>query len=176
MLIKSGEGAEEPVAVSTNEVSVPLGALPFLPESAVSHIDNLSFASKDGVSTYHRKTKSVDIQSKRSLVLKTFDDDTIKWSVDDGPFISITLKDGSSWTKNIGCVACTAANVYSTPAIVVGMEEFMTTTQIRKLGEVGAQRDLIFGNSLNGGDGTMQSFVDGLCVSSTGIQGLGITT
>ena len=60
-------------------------------------------------------------------MLKTFDDDMIEWSVDDGPLISITLKDGTSWTKDIGCVACTAANVYSTPAIAEGMVDFKTT-------------------------------------------------
>ena len=52
----------------------------------------------------------------------------IEWAVSDGKEMAITLEDGTEWKLCIYCTECTAANVYSTPEILDGLENFETAT------------------------------------------------
>ena len=79
MMVRDVEGeAEVPVATSNNEVTVTIAAVPFLPPSAVSHMDHVAFTSADG-QTYHYKTvQSVVVTPEKSVRLKTTDGDVIE--------------------------------------------------------------------------------------------------
>jgi len=120
--------ADEPVSIGTNEVVATLATLPFLPVETVSHVIDLTFSSGDGETVYHRKTKSIDVQTDRGMKLKTTDGDTLEWSVDDGTELMITLEDGTAWNMDVLCTECTATNVYSTPDVLEGLERFESIT------------------------------------------------
>ena len=83
MVRERGVDAEVPVATSNNEVTVTLATLPFLPSSAVSHVENLAFSSEDGSVVYHRKVRSVDISPEKSLKLLTTEGDMVEWDLVD---------------------------------------------------------------------------------------------
>lgn len=129
LMVRDADGeAEVPVATSTNKVSVTLATLPFLPSSAVSQIDNMAFTSEDGGTVYHKKVQSVVVTPETSMRLKTTDGDVVEWGVGDGQKMSITLEDGTAWKTCVYCTECTAANVYSTPEILAGLDNFETMT------------------------------------------------
>jgi len=129
---KGSDDAEVPVATSNNEITVTLATLPFLPSSAVSHVDNLAFSSEDGSVVYHRKVRSVDISPGKSLKLLTTEGDMVEWDlVDDAKQLSIALasgEEGTSWKMCVHCTECTASNVYSTPDILDGLDSFEAAT------------------------------------------------
>jgi len=132
MVREKGMDAEVPVATSNNEITVTLATLPFLPSSVVSHVENLAFSSEDGSVVYHRKVRSVDISPEKSLKLLTTEGDRVEWDlVDDEKKLSIALasgEEGTSWKMCVHCTECTAANVYSTPDILDGLESFEAAT------------------------------------------------
>ena len=128
-MVRAVDGvAEVPVATSNNEITVSVATIPFLPSSAVAHIDEVSFTSEDGVAHYHSAVQSVVVTPKKSVRLKTTGGDVIEWAVTDGKKMAITLEDGTEWKVCIYCTECTAANVYSTPEILDGLENFETAT------------------------------------------------
>jgi len=117
-----------PVATSNNEVTVTIAAIPFLPPSAVSHMKHAAFTSEDGKTQYYKAVQSVVVTPEKSVRLKTTDGDVIEWAAGDGKELAITLEDGTGWKMCIYCTACTAANVYPTPEILDGIENFETAT------------------------------------------------
>mmetsp|Transcript_25917 Transcript_25917/g.58414 ORF Transcript_25917/g.58414 Transcript_25917/m.58414 type:complete len:274 (-) Transcript_25917:193-1014(-) len=126
---EKGMDAEVPVATSNNEITVTLATIPFLPSSAVSHIQNLAFSSEDGSVVYHRKVRSVDISPEKSLKLLTTEGDMVEWDlVDDAKKLSITLQDGTAWKTCMQCTECTAGNIYYTPDILDGLDSFEAAT------------------------------------------------
>ena len=82
----------------------------------------------DGQTQYHKPVQSVVVTPEKSVRLKTTDGDVIEWAVGDGKEMAITLKDGTEWKVCIYCTECTAANVYATPEILDGLENFETAT------------------------------------------------
>ena len=129
MMVRDVEGeAEVPVATSNNEVTVTIAAIPFLPPSAVSHMDHVGFTSEDGKTQYYKTVQSVVVTPEKSVRLKTTDGDVIEWAAGDGKDMAITLEDGTEWKVCIYCTECTAANVYATPEILDGLEHFETAT------------------------------------------------
>jgi len=120
--------AEVPVATSNNEVTVTIAAIPFLPPSAVSHTKHAAFTSEDGQTQYFKTVQSIVVTPEKSVRLKTTDGDVIEWAVGDGKEMAITLEDGTEWKVCIYCTECTAANVYSSPEILDGLENFETAT------------------------------------------------
>jgi len=129
MVREKGMDAEVPVATGNNEVTVSLATLPFLPSSAVSHVENLAFPSEDGSVVYHRKVRSADVRPDQGLTLMTTQGDRVEWDlVEDVKKLSITLQDGTAWKMGVYCTECTAANVYSTPDILDGLDRFETAT------------------------------------------------
>ena len=65
---------------------------------------------------------------EKSVKLKTTDGDVIEWAAGDGKELAITLEDGTEWKMCIYCTECTAMNVYTTPEILSGLENFETAT------------------------------------------------
>lgn len=124
-----GEG-DEPIATSNNEVTVTIATIPFLPPSAVSHVEHVAFTSEDGETRYHKMVQSVVVTPETSVRLKTTDGDVIEWVAGDEieEKLAITLEDGTEWKMCIYCTECTAANVYSTPEILEGIENFEAAT------------------------------------------------
>lgn len=123
------KGADpEPVKVGTNELAVPLAALPFLPPEVASKLDSVRFRSADGDVLYHRKAGAVDVAPEKSLKLKTTEGDVISWDVGDVPTLVVTMEDGASWTKDVACTECTATNVFASPDILEGIKNFEDAT------------------------------------------------
>ena len=127
LMVRPVDGvAEVPVATSNNEITVSVATIPFLPPSAMAHVEKVSFTSEDGVAHYHSAIQSVVVTPKKSVRLKTTGGD--EWAVTDGKKMTITLEDGTEWKVCIYCTECTAANVYSTHEILDGIENFETAT------------------------------------------------
>ncbi|EJK60525.1 hypothetical protein THAOC_19100 [Thalassiosira oceanica] len=126
---EKGMDAEVPVATSNNEITVTLATIPFLPSSAVSHIQNLAFSSEDGSVVYHRKVRSADVRPDQGLTLMTTQGDLVEWDlIDDAKKLSITLQDGTAWKTCMHCTECTAGNIYSTPDILDALDSFEAAT------------------------------------------------
>ena len=128
MVRHSGGWGDGPVATSNNEVTVTVATVPFLPPSAVSHVDHVSFTSEDGETEYHKIVQSVVVTPDTSVRLKTTDGDVIEWTAGDGNELAITLEDGTGWKLCIYCTECIAANVYSTPDVLDGVQNFEAAT------------------------------------------------
>ncbi|EJK59109.1 hypothetical protein THAOC_20713 [Thalassiosira oceanica] len=128
MVRHPGGWGDGPVATSNNEVTVTIATIPFLPPSAVSHIEHVAFTSEDGETQYHKMVQSVVVTPKASVRLKTTDGDVIEWVAGDEKKLAITLEDGTEWKMCIYCTECTAANVYSTPEILEGIQNFEAAT------------------------------------------------
>jgi len=179
MVREKGMDAELPVTTSNNEITVTLAALPFLPSSAVSHVENLAFSSEDGSVVYHRKVRSADVRPDQGLTLMTTQGDKVEWDlVDDAKKLSITLHDGTTWKMCVYCTECTAANVYSTPDILNGLDGFETATGKEARRHLGTfSRSLQNGRTDDGDmcisyDETLEAccayaWVDTLCASCT---------
>ena len=73
--------------------------------------------------------------------------DVLSWNVENGTDITITLKDGTHWTKDIMCSQCTTTNVFKSPKVMDGVENFLQATEMlhgnddRRLGLVVALGD-----------------------------------
>ena len=129
MVREISEETVEPIATSMNELTVTLATIPFLPDSVVTHIKNMAFSSEDGSVVYHRKVRSVNVAPGTSLKLLTTEGDMVEWDLDvDADDLSITLQDGTAWKMCVHCTECTAANVYSTPDILDGLDNFEAAT------------------------------------------------
>ena len=122
---------EEPVSVSTNEIQLTLAMLPFVPSETVSKVNNLFFQGEGedgGIKVFHRNTLAINVEPEVGFKLETTDGDIIQWHVDDGSELTVTLKDGASWKKHIACYKSAATNVFSTPDVLEGMENFEEVT------------------------------------------------
>ena len=126
--------AEEPVSVGTNEMQVPLAALPFMPDEVSSKVGDISFygsVDHDDESTfkvYHRKISAIDIIPEESITLETTASDIINWNINSTNEVSIVLRDGTSWIKSAECVECTSTNVFPSPGVMEGMKTFEDAT------------------------------------------------
>lgn len=130
-LMVRGKGIDTgvPIATSNNEITVTLATLPFLPDSVVTHVENMAFSSEDGSVVYHRKVRSANVRPDQGLTLMTTQGDMVEWDLDvDADDLSITLQDGTAWKMCVHCTECTAANVYSTPDILDGLDNFEAAT------------------------------------------------
>jgi len=117
-------GEKGPVSVGTNEVTLTLAAIPFIPAESASHINDLSFTSEDEETVYHRRTRTIDVKKDSAVTITTTAGDTISWTADGGTDLDITLADGTAWSLCMFCTDCTAANVYATPEVLEGLEMF----------------------------------------------------
>ena len=118
------KGTHEPVSVGTNEISLSLGNLPFVPSDVLSKINDVSFMAEDSGIEYFRKVDSIDVTSEDGFVLETTKGDKITWNVDDGTELTISLVDGTSWNKHVACSACTAINVFASTEVLEGIAKF----------------------------------------------------
>jgi len=118
------KGTHEPVSVETNQVTLSLGNLPFVPADVISKIDDVSFMAEDSDVQYFRKVVSIDVTSEDGFVLKTAMGDKITWNIADGDELTISLEDGTSWNKHIACSACTATNVFASAEVLEGIAKF----------------------------------------------------
>jgi len=139
---------QDPISVSTNEVTLSLGTLPFLPFEVTSKVTDVAFGSELNENEienkmYFRKILSIDIIPDAGLELETTAGDLITWGIENSAVVTVTLKDGTSWTKNVACTQCTAVNVYSNSEILEGLKNFEEATGVdgRRLGGPGIHPD-----------------------------------
>lgn len=141
-------GTNSPVSTNTNELEVPLAALPFLPGGVADHVRTLSFAgpvqtggtsadgSTDGGSDgdpdtyrtrYHRTVRAIDVVPSAGLSVRTTEGDSLVWPGAGGAEadITVTLADGTTWNKPALCAACVAANVRATDENRRGVGAFL---------------------------------------------------
>lgn len=127
---------QDPISVSTNEVTISLGTLPFLPFEVTSKVTDVAFGSELNENEienkmYFRKILSIDIIPDAGIELETTAGDLITWGIENSAVITVTLKDGTSWTKDMACTHCTAVNVYySNSEILEGLKNFEEATGV----------------------------------------------
>lgn len=114
--------SHEPLATNTNEVSVPLGALAFLPDEVASKVKEVSFKSEDGETTHHSAVLGLLVSPSSRVTIKTATEDVLEWT--GGDSFTVTLKDGTSWMLGAGCGKCSAVNVIDNEEIQVGLNSF----------------------------------------------------
>ena len=120
-------GTNSPVSVNTNEVQLPLAALPFVPSDVAARVKSFSVAGPTEGAKFHRNVGAIDTVDSTSLVITTTTGDKVVWpSSDDGSEgkITIRLADGKEWTQPAACVACAATSVVPTDEILAAVDEF----------------------------------------------------
>ena len=125
--VMMASGTDSPVSVNTNEVELPLAALPFVPPDVAARVKSISFTGPTEGANFHRTVGAIDTVDSTSLVITTTTGDKVTWpSSEDGneDEIAISLADGTSWNKNAVCVNCAATSVVKTDEIVRGLREF----------------------------------------------------
>lgn len=123
-------GTDSPVSVNNNEIAVPLGALPFLSYDLVEHVKKIDFSGEEddgSTKMYHRIVAAIDIVSSTSLTVTTTVGDVLVWPSAEGDEgqITVTLADGTSWTKGAACSKCVATNVLATEEDEQGIQAFL---------------------------------------------------
>ena len=120
---------QEPISVSTTKIHLSLATLAFVPFEVTSKVTYVAFAS-DPIDNkvYFRKILSIDVIPEEGIELETTAGDLITWDIDNSAVISVTLKDGASWTKSAACTQCTATNIYSTSEVLEGVKNFEDAT------------------------------------------------
>eukprot|EP01083_Nonionella_stella_P236092 829499_1 len=122
---------QEPISVSTNEMQLSLATLPFVPFDVTSKVTDVAFASDPLENkVYFRKILSIDVIPETSIELRTTAGDLITWGIDNSADITVALKNGTSWTKDVACTQCTATNVYSTSEVLEGVKNFDEVTDM----------------------------------------------
>jgi len=125
--VMRASGTDSPVSVNTNELALPLAAIPFLPADVAEHVKTLSFAGPtDGV-RYLRNVQAIDVVRSARLVVKTTDGDTLVWPSAEGAKgeLAVTLADGTSWNLSAQCTNCVATNVLATEENEQGIDTFL---------------------------------------------------
>lgn len=133
--VMMASGTNSPVSVNTNEVELPLAALPFVPSDVAARVKSVSFSGPTEGANFHRTVGSIDTVDSTSLVITTTTGDKVTWpSSEDGNEgeITISLADGTSWNKRAGCVNCAATSVVETDEIADGLREFANLLGIEK--------------------------------------------
>ena len=125
----------DPISVSTNEVTLSLGTLPFVPFEVTSKVTDVAFGSelnKNEIENkmYFHKILSIDIIPDAGLELETTAGNLITWEIENSSVITVTLKDGTSWTKDVTCTQCTAVNVFSNSEVLEGLKNFEEATGV----------------------------------------------
>lgn len=126
---------QDPISVSTNQVTLSLGTLPFVPFEVTSKVTDVAFGSELNENEienkmYFRKILSIDIIPDAGLELETTAGDLITWEIENSSVITVTLKDGTSWTKDVACTQCTAVNVFSNSEVLEGLKNFEEATGV----------------------------------------------
>ena len=126
---------QDPISVSTNEVTLSLGTLPFVPFEVTSKVTDVAFGSELNENEienkmYFRKILSIDIIPDAGLELETTAGDLITWGIENSSVITVTLKDVTYWTKDVTCTQCTAVNVYSNSEVLEGLKNFEEATGV----------------------------------------------
>ena len=98
------------VSVNTNQISIPVAALAFMPAEVASNLDNIGFSSVDDTTLYYRRVKSVNVVTDASVVVETTAGDVLTYT--GGETISIQLAAGASWNKRAACTKCSSLNVH----------------------------------------------------------------
>lgn len=119
----------EPVSVNTNEVSLPLGALGWMPNEIVAKITGITMGTD---TTYHRTKKSIDVEPNKSFLLTTLDGDTIRFDSEEADAIHITLADGTTWSNPSDCSQCSAFNVVADQDIMSLLDEYFDSLEEAK--------------------------------------------
>jgi hypothetical protein len=120
-------GTDSPVSVNTNEIPLPLAALPFLPADVAEHVKTLSFAGPADDVSYHRNVAAIDVVGSARLALMTTVGDTLVWPSAEGneSELTVTLADGTSWNQPAACTSCIATNVLATEENARGIGAFL---------------------------------------------------
>ena len=126
---------QDPISVSTNQVTLSLGTLPFVPFEVTSKVTDVAFGSELNENEvenkmYFGKILSIDIIPDAGLELETTAGDLITWGIENSAVITVTLKDGTSWTKCVACTQCTAVNVFSNSEVLEGLKNFEEATGV----------------------------------------------
>jgi len=122
---------QEPISVSTNEIKLSLATLSFVPFEVTSKVTDVAFASEPLENkVYFRKILSINVIPEEELELETTAGDLITWDIGNSAVITVTLKDGTSWTKDVTCTQCTATNVYSSSEVLEGVKKFEKATEL----------------------------------------------
>ena len=126
--VMMASGTNSPVSVNNNEIPLPVAALPFLPPDVVAHVKYVSFSgpAKGDKDNFHRTVGAIDTVASTSLVITTTTGDKVTWPGADGDEgrITVTLADGTSWTKGAACTECVATNVLATEENQRGIDAF----------------------------------------------------
>ena len=120
-------GTNSPVSVNTNEVQLPLAALPFVPSDVAARVKSFSVTGPTEGAKFHRNVGAIDTVDSTSLVITTTTGDKVVWpSSDDGSEgkITIRLADGKEWTQPAACVACAATSVVPTDELLAAVDQF----------------------------------------------------
>lgn len=117
--VMMASGTNSPVSVNSNEIPLPVAALPFLPHDVVEHVKTLNFdgpGNDEGTTLrYHRNIAAIDVISTTRLIVTTTVGDRLVWpsaNGDEGQ-ITVTLADGTTWTKGATCTKCVATGILS---------------------------------------------------------------
>ena len=124
--VMMASGPNSPVSVNPNEVELPLAALPFVPSDVAARVKSFSVTGPTEGSNFHLTVGSIHTVDSTSLDITTTTGDKVTWPSGDGneKEITVSLADGTSWTKKAACVNCAATSVVETDEIVRGLEEF----------------------------------------------------
>lgn len=142
LLTKDGQA----VGINMNEVNIPLGAVSFMPSDILTKIDQLILNDMDGA--VHRRTaQAITIVPEKSLTLLTTNGDKVTWDADaDERFVTIELKDGSSWKMSSSCAACTATSVVADEAVMGSLNKFRDSLNVSKEDRRRLQNDVCESN------------------------------
>jgi len=130
--IMTAKDSGVPIAVNTNEVTVPLAALAFLPDYVATNIEKMRFMSEDGNTMYHHTVVAVDVTKETRVEVSMATGATAIW---EGGMVNFNLKDGTAWDKCPFCEDCAATNVIYTEEVLSGLQKFKShqTTHGRHL-------------------------------------------
>ena len=73
-------GTDSPVSVNTNEIELPLAALPFVPSDVAARVKSVSFTGPEKGGNFHRTVGAIDTVDSTSLVITTTTGDKVTWS------------------------------------------------------------------------------------------------
>jgi len=171
--VMRASGTDSPVSVNTNELPLPLAALPFLPTDVAEHVKTLSFAGPaDGV-RYLRNVKAIDVVRSARLVVKTTDGDTLVWPSAEGTKgeLTVTLADGTSWNLSAQCTNCVATNVLATEENEQGIEAFLDDIGVEHtlgIGEPGTRGRRLYHSSYCGEKPSQRAALEALYFATGG--------
>jgi hypothetical protein len=108
-VLMSNSQNSKPISINTNEVSVTLGMIPFLPSHVTSKIDKFSFSNDETI--LHRMVQSIDVIPEKGFVITSTAGDTVVWDSNiNNEWMQINLANGIVFKKHVGCSQCSVIN------------------------------------------------------------------